>query len=396
MSAVELEEADWISSRFFRASSFDCQESYRSHWNADAQECSNDMVDQWNVERQSRGPLVQVLGFGFVYYNHEKDCGSVGFTDVLAKTFDSGNLIELPENGLSCVDEKDFRLLVALYENARQSYRSLGRKVSLSAPAVRERLKSLEKKGVLQGYWCYPDPSIFGREDVMVFFKGAWQRQDVLRALSAPDVAFVTWKLDGGLSIQTWPQNRSKSATELTSVLRVEPLGLSFTDPTPLRTLSPVDFEIIDALIDYPTVPLKELIEKTGLSSKTVRKHLRLLIREKAIFIMPRLGALADSGELVYHLAVTGRLRSNDLRRSLGDFYIISETQDPPMKYLLCRATDLADVTSRTQALRSISGVTSVVLTLNKELLTASDFMHKLVAEKTQEWKRARFENSTA
>ena len=292
------------------------------------------------------------------------------------------------------VDSKDFRLLVALHENARQSYRSLGKSVSLSAPAVRERLKNLEKKGVLQGYWCYPDPSIFGREDVMVFFEDITMREDVIRTLSARDVAFVAWKLDGGLSVQTWPRDRSDTNKYLAKVLGKEPSGRTFSEPSPHGNLSPVDWQIIDALIDYPTIPLRELIEKTGLSPKTLRKHLALLIREKAIFVMPRLGALADSGELVYHLALTGRLSSSDLRGSLGDFFIISETQDPPMMYLLCRATDLADVTSRTQALSKLPGVTSVALTLNREILPATDFIHALVREKIQEWEKARLGKS--
>ncbi|HYT01160.1 MAG TPA: AsnC family transcriptional regulator, partial [Thermoplasmata archaeon] len=39
------------------------------------------------------------------------------------------------------MDAKDFRLLVALDEDARQSFQALGRKVSLSAPAVRDRIR---------------------------------------------------------------------------------------------------------------------------------------------------------------------------------------------------------------------------------------------------------------
>jgi len=49
------------------------------------------------------------------------------------------------------MDSKDFRLLGALYQNGRQSYQSLGRQVSLSAPAVRERMKRLESVGKLHG-----------------------------------------------------------------------------------------------------------------------------------------------------------------------------------------------------------------------------------------------------
>ncbi len=192
------------------------------------------------------------------------------------------------------MDSKDFRLLVALHENARQSYRSLGRSVSLSAPAVRDRLKRLENRHVLQGYWLYVDPSVFEREDLLVFFTGDWARQDVVKALSAPDVVFAAWKLDGGVTVQLWPRDHRQPVKDLTAILGAQPSGQAFTEPRRLRPLSLADWRIIDALIDDPTMPLKRLMRETGLSPKTIRKHLHLLGEEEAISVVPLLGALAD------------------------------------------------------------------------------------------------------
>lgn len=50
------------------------------------------------------------------------------------------------------LDETDWRLLVALQEQARLSYTELGRRVGLSAPAVTERMRKLEDAGVIAGY----------------------------------------------------------------------------------------------------------------------------------------------------------------------------------------------------------------------------------------------------
>ena len=87
------------------------------------------------------------------------------------------------------MDSKDFRLLALLNENARQSFRALGRRLSLSAPAVRERLRRLEARGIVQGYWVSVDPAIFRREDLLVSFGKDWSREDAVRASNAPDVA---------------------------------------------------------------------------------------------------------------------------------------------------------------------------------------------------------------
>ena len=105
---------------------------------------------------------------------------------MLGPTFDLGRFF-YEHTPSTSVDSKDFRLLVALHENARQSYRSLGQRVSLSAPAVRDRLKHLEDRGILQGYWFYMDPGAFDREDLMLFYKGDWKREDALKALATDD-----------------------------------------------------------------------------------------------------------------------------------------------------------------------------------------------------------------
>jgi len=287
------------------------------------------------------------------------------------------------------VDSKDFRLLVALHENARQSYRSLAQRVSLSAPAVRDRLKRLEAHGILQGYWLYVDPVAFDRQDLMVFYRGDWKREDALKALKVYDVAFVTLKLDGGLSVQTWPRDRSKPAKELASVLGVRPSGQTRTEPQPKHNLSAADWRIMDALVDDPTIPFEALTEKTGLSPKTVTKHLQSMIRDETIFVMPRLGSLSDSGEVVYHLSVTGKVKLSELRETLGEVFLVGETHEPPMKYLLCRANDLSDVTNRTRAAKKLPEVESVEVSLNRELLVAKDFFHSLIREKIKEWENA-------
>jgi len=53
---------------------------------------------------------------------------------------------------IDVLDEMDFRLITALQEDARLSYRALGRRVGLSQPAVADRIRRLEEAGVITGY----------------------------------------------------------------------------------------------------------------------------------------------------------------------------------------------------------------------------------------------------
>ncbi|MEU6973677.1 Lrp/AsnC family transcriptional regulator [Kitasatospora aureofaciens] len=60
------------------------------------------------------------------------------------------------------MDAVDRRLLAELQADARLSYNELSRRVSLSAPAVAERVRRLEADGVISGYHAHVDPTRAG------------------------------------------------------------------------------------------------------------------------------------------------------------------------------------------------------------------------------------------
>ncbi|MGN2248713.1 Lrp/AsnC family transcriptional regulator [Frateuria sp. GZRe14] len=60
------------------------------------------------------------------------------------------------------LDARDWQLLEALQQDARQGYAELGRQVGLSAPAVAERVKRLEEAGIIAGYRAVVDPKRLG------------------------------------------------------------------------------------------------------------------------------------------------------------------------------------------------------------------------------------------
>jgi len=122
-------------------------------------------------------------------------------------------------------------------------------------------------------------------------------------------------------------------------------------------------------------------VKSTELSPKTVRNHLEKLLQDEVMYVLPKLGSLSDSGELVFHLTVYGQVGLAEVTKVVGQVFLINQAQDPPLKYMLCRGADLGDVTIKTNLLKKISGVDSVYVTLNREILIGTDFMHSLVGE---------------
>ncbi|RNL83601.1 Lrp/AsnC family transcriptional regulator [Halostreptopolyspora alba] len=60
------------------------------------------------------------------------------------------------------MESVDWRILDELQADARMSFNELSRRVSLSAPAVAERVRRLQDRGVITGYHAHVDPQAAG------------------------------------------------------------------------------------------------------------------------------------------------------------------------------------------------------------------------------------------
>lgn len=60
------------------------------------------------------------------------------------------------------LDATDWQILHLLQSDARLSYREVGRRVSLSTPAVTERVRKLEEAGIIRGYRATVHPPALG------------------------------------------------------------------------------------------------------------------------------------------------------------------------------------------------------------------------------------------
>jgi Lrp/AsnC family leucine-responsive transcriptional regulator len=60
------------------------------------------------------------------------------------------------------LDDRDLAIVAALQEDARATYADVGARVGLSASAVHDRVRKLERRGVVRGYRAVVDPEAIG------------------------------------------------------------------------------------------------------------------------------------------------------------------------------------------------------------------------------------------
>jgi DNA-binding Lrp family transcriptional regulator len=106
-------------------------------------------------------------------------------------------------------DELDQRIVGALVENARATYAEIGKRVGLSAPAVKRRVDRLRTTGAITGFSATIDPAALGwttEAYVELFCRGRTSPADIGAAVSRyPEVtgaATITGEADALLHIR--------------------------------------------------------------------------------------------------------------------------------------------------------------------------------------------------
>lgn len=75
-------------------------------------------------------------------------------------------------NGNARIDDIDLRLIEMLQEHGRTSQHDLAQAVGLSSPAVGERLRKLEERGVIRHFTAVIDPKRVGLDVTAFIFTG--------------------------------------------------------------------------------------------------------------------------------------------------------------------------------------------------------------------------------
>ncbi len=98
------------------------------------------------------------------------------------------------------MDDTDRKILALLVEDGRRSYDDIGRRVALSAPAVKRRVDRLRARGALRGFTALIDHAALGDHTealVELFYAAGTQLEEVARTLRAHPEVVEAWSVAG-------------------------------------------------------------------------------------------------------------------------------------------------------------------------------------------------------
>lgn len=300
------------------------------------------------------------------------------------------------------MDLRDFQILVEFSRHPFGSYATIGRAIGRSGNAVKSRVNRMTRSGLLRGYFVMPRAGLFGRTWHVYAYANPQLEPSFEEILTVEDVVNVWRGPPHSLMVNTFARTRGgPPPAGLAKFLRGPPLGVVLPDPpdglsAAEGTLSPLDWRVLDALLDRPRAPLSELARASGLSARTVRRHRDALVRKGLINVVVNLDTSRETGLIVYsgYIAVRSREYLNRIRAP--GLQIIHQLHEPPAAWALGHAPSLAGLQEVEATLRAIPGVMAVELVPSRGGAFANQRLHEWIRREIQRWQTLRPPSSAA
>ncbi|HVL49609.1 MAG TPA: AsnC family transcriptional regulator [Candidatus Thermoplasmatota archaeon] len=271
------------------------------------------------------------------------------------------------------MDELDFQILTHLYEDARKPYDAIGRSVSLSGNAVKARVAKMEEEGVLKGFFGSPAPSLLGMRMCILVFQNVEKleerEKDILKNVgSIGPVRTLDITFDNSVIVSVLHRDEEdldaivKRASELVGKAPGHTIGCPSCASESARDvkLGLVDWRIVKALRKDGRKALKDIVQETGASFKTVKKRLAAMLEKDALHIAPFVSTSEASGLVLFNLMVF--LESNRYRHAalsaLPKPYAAWPMDDPPGVSITMFRPNLRAAQEARHLVKNLPGVT--------------------------------------
>jgi len=191
------------------------------------------------------------------------------------------------------IDTKDLEIIKIMNENSRIPLSSIATKLKLSLNAVKNRIIAMEEEGVIRGYTCDLMPGTLGEETALAkvtISKEVESVKMVVDVIGIHELVFLVGVGIGNQIVVVFTYRSSSDVMKLETYIK----NLSFVKKMefflllgPPRQMpsqiAPVDHMLISILRQNGRMSFQELAKKTQISTRTLKKRIDKLIRERII-----------------------------------------------------------------------------------------------------------------
>jgi DNA-binding Lrp family transcriptional regulator len=184
------------------------------------------------------------------------------------------------------MDNLDMNILSRLLNNCRKSDRQIGIELGISGGAVRARIKKMEKREIIEGFFIKVEPPIFGY-GVLYFVVSGENINEVLEQVSLVGEPYFVAPCVGGITVcsvivkENLEQkislaNKLMKDVRVLSIFEAENPGFS-------SNLTKTDLEILEELIKDPRQKIEKIAKNIKMSTKTITRCIEKLQENEGI-----------------------------------------------------------------------------------------------------------------
>ncbi len=185
------------------------------------------------------------------------------------------------------MDLIDKRILYDLSNNCRLSFQALANNHQMTANAIKKRVAKLEKSGVIVEYVVELTPAMIGSEVLLavVSTDGTRDEEDFAALIGDNPFVFDVGPLTGATCLVFADYVSSAELSELgrflrglEGVLRVELHSLLRPSEPERDEFTRLQLRVLSALMEDARMPLVDIAERSGLTSRRVRRTIQELL----------------------------------------------------------------------------------------------------------------------
>jgi DNA-binding Lrp family transcriptional regulator len=173
------------------------------------------------------------------------------------------------------MDNLDINILSRLLNNCRKSDRQIGIELGISGGAVRDRIKKMEKRGIIEGFFIKVEPPVLGY-GVLYFVVSGENINEILEQVSLVGEPYFVAPCVGGITVCSVVvkenlEQKISLANKLMKDVRVLSI-FEAENPGFISNLTKTDLEILEELIKEPRQKIEKIAKNTKMSTKTITR----------------------------------------------------------------------------------------------------------------------------
>ncbi|MFW9845878.1 MAG: winged helix-turn-helix transcriptional regulator [Candidatus Thorarchaeota archaeon] len=273
------------------------------------------------------------------------------------------------------MDSIDKGILSDLLANCRQTYQELSRKYGISANAIRMRVMKLEESGVIRGYAINLRPAMLGTNFILALLvtDGSQDEEEFIHTIGKHPGVLAASSYTDGIYPLVAEYTNAEELMELGAYLRgLESVVSAEIHPLVVKhgmemKMSGLHIRVLRHLIDDPRMSIADLSERTGLTSRRVRRLVTELIESDAVDFRALL-ELGSAESIPFLARVLWNESTSEYSELLSwlqenfEFHLWESyiSASEPVMFCLLTADDLSRVDSIAREIRRNDSVASV------------------------------------